>query len=135
MALRSSIQTSWWGLILADHDTEPVELIGGATKVAMGVWLLMPLRSFASSPTFVTLNLLPEWVWGLFLLALGLLHLAALHNGYRPWRKWSALIGCLVWCSFSIVFVWANPPAIGWIMFMSVGLAQMWASVRLGMPS
>lgn len=135
MALRANIQRSWWGLILAEHDTEPVELIGGGTKVLMGCWLLLPWTSFTSSPTFATISVLPEWVWGLFLLCLGVFHLGALHSGKRGWRQGAAFVGFLVWCSFGTVFVWANPPAIGWIMFMSVGLAQMWASIRLGASS
>lgn len=135
MALRNSIQTSWWGAILAEHDTEPVELIGGATKVAMGIWLLLPFETFLSSPTFVTIGAFPEWAWGGFLLVVGTFHLAALHDGRRGWRKWASLIGFLVWFSFAVVFVVTNPPAIGWIMFLSVAFAQMWASIRLGMPA
>jgi uncharacterized membrane protein HdeD (DUF308 family) len=133
--LRDTIKHSWWGAILAEHDTEPVELIGGGTKVAMGVWLLLPLQSFSSSPTFAALAILPEWVWGLFLLCVGIFHLAALHNGHRGWRKWAAVVGFLVWFSFGTVFVWTNPPAIGWIMFLAIAAAQMWASIRLGSPA
>lgn len=133
--MRDSVQRSWWGLILAEHDTEPVELIGGGTKVAMGIWLLLPWKTFAASASYSVLSILPEWIWGTFLLCVGLLHLAALHSGHRSWRKWAALVGFLIWSSFGVVFVWANPVAIGWIMFLSVGIAQMWASIRLGMPS
>lgn len=132
--LRDSIRASWYGAILAEHDTEPVELMGGGTKVMMGVWLLLPFQSFTSSPTFAALAVLPEWVWGTFLLCVGVFHLAVLRNGDRDWRKWAALIGFLIWVSFGTVFVWTNPPAIGWIMFMSVGGVQMWASLRLGTP-
>lgn len=133
--IRDAIKHSWWGAILAEHDTEPMELIGGGTKVLMGCWLLMPWTSFTSSPTFATVSIFPEWAWGIFLLIVGMLHLAALRADHRVWRQRAAFVGFLVWCSFGTVFVWANPPAIGWIMFMSVGLAQMWASIRLGMPA
>src|SRR5688572_6041806 len=129
-ALRDTIRRSWWGRILAEMDTEPVELMGGGAKIVMGVWLLLPFQSFTSSPTFAALSVLPEWLWGTFLLCVGLFHLAALRDGYRGWRKWAALVGFLIWVSFGTVFVWTNPPAIGWVLFMSVGGAQMWASIR-----
>jgi hypothetical protein len=133
VALRHAIQHSWWGLILAEMDTEPIELIGGGTKVLMGVWLLIPWQSFTSSPTFAVLGVLPEWAWGTFLLVVGLAHLAALRSGHHSWRGMAALIGFLVWFSFAFVFVVTNPPAFGWIMFLSVALAQMWVSIRLGL--
>ncbi len=135
MAMRGAAQHSWWGLILAEHDTEPVELMGGATKVIMGIWLLLPLESFGSSPSFSTLAVFPEWAWGAFLLVVGLLHLSALHDGRRPWRSWASGVGFVVWFSFAVVFLTSNPPAIGWIMFLSVAFAQCWASVRLSMPA
>jgi hypothetical protein len=135
VALRDAIKHSWWGVILAEMDTEPVELIGGGTKVLMGLWLLLPLESFTSSPSFVAISIFSEWLWGLVLLVVGIAHLAALHNGNREWRQWASLIGFLIWFSFAVVFVVANPPAIGWIMFLSVAFAQMWASVRLGMAA
>lgn len=134
MALRDTIQASWWGLILAEHDTEPVELIGGGTKTLMGVWLLLPWKTFAGSASYLVLSVLPEWLWGSFLLAVGLLHLTALYSGNRRARKYASFAGFLVWASFGTVFLWANPPAIGWIMFLSVAAAQMWASIRLGTP-
>lgn len=133
--MRDTLKHSWFGLILAEHDTEPVELIGGATKVIMGIWLLLPFDTFEASPTFSELRVFPEWAWGTFFLVVGLLHLTALHDGNRVWRSWASGIGFVIWFAFAVVFVTTNPPAFGWIMFLSVALAQMWASIRLGMPS
>jgi hypothetical protein len=135
IAMRESLKHSWWGMILAEHDTEPVELIGGATKVAMGLWLLLPFDTFGSSRTFSALAVFPESAWGAFFLVVGLAHLAALYDGRRTWRAWASGIGFVIWFAFALVFVTTNPPAFGWIMFMSVALAQMWASVRLGQPA
>jgi hypothetical protein len=135
MAVRDTIQRSWWGRILAEHDTEPVELIGGGTKVLMGLWLLLPWQTFAMSDSYDSIRIIPEWIWGTFLLTVGLLHIAALHSGHRTWRKWAALVGFLIWSCFGLVLGWANPAAIGWMLFLSVGASLMWASIRLGMPS
>jgi hypothetical protein len=130
--VRDGIIASWWGVILAEHDTEPAELSGGALKCAIGLWLLLPFDTFASSPTFVTLAILPEWVWGTALLCVGVFHLGVLRLGDRSWRQRASLFGFLVWFSFAVVFVFTNPPAFGWLAFMMAGLAQMWCSIRLG---
>ena len=131
--IRERIQGSWWGRILAEHDTEPIELIGGITKVLMGCWLLLPWDTFASSAAFSVLAVLREQLWGALLILIGAAHLAALYNGHRAWRGWAALIGFLIWFAFACVFVVTNPPGVGWIMFLSVAFAQMWASIRLGL--
>jgi hypothetical protein len=123
---------SWWGLILREHDTEPAELSGGALKVAIGLWLLLPLDTFESSRSFEALTILPEWAWGTLLLCIGVFHIGVLRLGDRDWRQRAALFGFLVWFSFAVVFVTTNPPGIGWLAFLMAGLAQMWCSIRLG---
>jgi hypothetical protein len=123
---------SWWAAILLEHDVEPAELSGGLMKLFIGIWLLLPLDTFDSSPTFAALAIMPEWLWGVALVTLGSAHLAALHTGHQDRRRNAATVGYLVWFSFAVVFVTTNPPAIGWIAFMMAGLAQLWVSVRLG---
>lgn len=122
----------WWRRILAEHDTEPAELSGGLLKVGIGFWLLLPMDTFGSSPTFAALSILPEPVWGVVLIALGTFHLSALRSGASAARRHAATIGYLVWFSFAVVFVATSPPAIGWVAFLVAGLAQLWCSLRLG---
>lgn len=131
MAWLQRARSAWWSLILAEHDTEPAELSGGLMKVAIGFWLLLPWSTFESSPTFAVFSILPEWVWGCSLLALGLAHLLSLRSGNIDRRRHGAMVGYLVWFSFAVVFVATNPPAIGWIAFLIAGLAQLWCSLRL----
>lgn len=132
VAVRDSMVVSWWGLILREHDTEPAELSGGILKAAIGFWLLLPLDTFASSPTFAALAVLPEWAWGTALFCAGVFHLGVLRRGNRTWRQRASLLGFLVWFSFAVVFVITNPPAFGFLAFLMAGLAQMWCSIRLG---
>ena len=131
-SLRECLRSSWWGKILAEHDTEPAELSGGLMKILIGLWLLLPFETFESSPTFAVFSILPEWLWGGALIAIGAGHVSALRSGDLDQRRHAATIGYLVWFSFSVVFVWTNPPAIGWIAFLIAGLAQLWCSLRLG---
>ena len=131
-SFRDQIRASWWGRILAEHDTEPVELSGGALKVLLGCWLLLPLDSFGSSPTFAALDVIPEAALGFLLLGVGIGHLLALRDGYVPWRRMASLIGFLVWFTFAATFVWSNPPAMGWLPFLLSAAGQGWCYIRLG---
>jgi len=126
------MSSAWWSLILAEHDTEPVELSGGLLKVAIGFWLLLPFETFESSPTFAVFAILPEWLWGCSLMALGIAHILSLRSGDLDRRRHGSMTGYLVWFSFAMVFVFTNPPAIGWLAFLMAGLAQLWCSLRLG---
>src|SRR4051794_8451169 len=98
-------------------DTEPTELFGGCLKVGLGTWLLAHPGAFSSSSTFSVIAVIPEWAWGGFLLCAGVGRMAALRRGAVPWRRLACLIGFLVWFSFAALFVWSNPPAIGWVAF------------------
>lgn len=131
-SLRARIKRSWWGMILAEHDTEPAELMGGLLKVAIGAWLLLPWSTFSASRTFQMMAVAPEWFWGGAFIGIGAFHLYALRKGGVHRRWWAAMIGFTIWFSLAFVFVAANPPAIGWLMFMAAACAQGWASVRLG---
>lgn len=130
--LPGRLAEGWWSLILRDHDTEPVELSGGLLKVSIGAWLLLPWDTFESSPTFAVFSILPEWLWGCALLAIGAAHLVSLRSGDLDRRRHGATVGYLIWFSFAMVFVFTNPPAIGWLAFLMAGLAQLWCSLRLG---
>lgn len=123
---------SWFGLILAEHDTEPAELSGGLLKVAIGFWLLLPMDTIGSSPTFAALAILPEWLWGAMLVTLGAWHLLVLRMGRRRERQRAATVAYYFWFSLAVLFVSTNPPSIGWLAFLVAGLAQLWASIRLG---
>jgi hypothetical protein len=130
--MRDAIRDSWWGLILREHDTEPTELSGGVLKVAIGTWLLLPAQTFSMSPAFGVISIIPENLWGVFLVVIGVGHLAALQNGHRAWRRWASLVGCFVWCAIGLTFLAANPAGLGSLLFLGAGIAQGWCYSRLG---
>lgn len=132
MALRDSILDSWWGRVLAEHDTEPTELSGGLLKVVIGAWLLLPMQTFSSAPAFGTISVIPENLWGLFLVVIGIGHLAALRNGHPAWRRYAAFVGCFIWSAIGLTFLAANPVGIGSLLFLGAGIAQGWCYSRLG---
>lgn len=130
--IRDWLTRCWWARILAEHDTEPIELQGATLKILLGFWLLLPWDSFDASPTFRYLDAIPETAWGTFLLITGFIHWYTLRSGYREMRRVSCLLGFLVWFALTVVFLVANAPAIGFAAFFVVALGQGWSYIRLG---
>jgi hypothetical protein len=133
--MKDQLRHSWWGLILAEHDTEPTELAGGLMKLVLGSQLILPLDTFATSATFRDLTVLPEWAWGALLIVIGVGHLAALRNGNRSWRRWGSGVGFLLWFSLGATFLHASPNSLGAWVFLLAAVGQMWCYVRLGGPA
>ena len=131
-SVRRWLVTSWWGRILAEHDTEPTELGSAFLKVLLGVFLLLPLDTFGSSTVYDFLGLLPEVFWGALLLAVGLLHLAALRTGHWSWRHYMALAGFVVWSCFGISFLLGNRASTGDVVYFLAAVGMGWVYVRLG---
>lgn len=103
---------------------------GGLLKVTIAFWLLMPFQ--ALSPAFGAVNLIPEFWWSIFLLVVGIGHLAALRNGFPAWRQWGCLVGVFVWSALAIS-LWLNGVVgLAPLLFSGAALSQGWAYVRLG---
>lgn len=132
VSCKTALRGSWWGKILAVHDTEPTELAGGLMKLVIGSQLLLPLETFSTSVAFRDLSILPEWLWGSLLAIIGILHLAALRDGYRPWRRVASAVGCVLWFALGTTFLHATPGSLGAWVFILAALGQAWCYVRLG---
>lgn len=136
MRWRDGLASSWWGLILAEHDTEPMELLGGAAKLLLGAHLLAPWQTFVGNVhLYADMAALPEWAWGTALVALGIGHLGALRNGDYGWRRWSSFAGFLVWASLGATFLHTQPTALIGPTLLVFAAGQGWCYVRLGEPS
>jgi hypothetical protein len=133
--IRDTIKTSWWGLILAEHDTEPTEMFGGLMKLLLAVLLLVPVDTFNRSSVYGLLSVLPEPVWGAVMLVFGGVHLLSLRHGNRHWRRWMALAGFLIWFSWSVSIFVGAPSSTGGVVYLLAALAQGWVYVRLGRPA
>lgn len=126
---------TWWGRILSEHDTEPTEMAGGILKVLLGAQLLLPFDTFGSSTTFRDLQSLPEWLWGVALLSVGVSHLVALARGSAFWRRQFAFIGASVFLGLTGIFLHTSPSSWGAWVFCLAGVWQVWCYVRLRVPA
>lgn len=83
------------------------EWLGAAALSGSGMGLLHPYPAF-ENPAFAAFTFLPEWLWGVFLLSIGLLRFIALIvNGRRkrvtPWmRLTGACVSFFVFLGFSL---------------------------------
>jgi len=125
---------TWWGRILSEHDTEPTELSGGLLKLVLGVVLVAPFDTFGNSVAFRDLSLLPEWLFGMLFICIGIGHLAVLRNGSEYWRRQFAGIGAGVWLALSGIFLHAVPSSWAAWVFLLAGVWQCWCYVRLRGP-
>lgn len=133
--LRESIRSSWWGLILSEHDTEPTEMFGGVMKLLLAGVLISPQDTFGSARVYGMLSALPEPIWGAVMLVFGTVHLLALRHGVRAWRRWMALTGFLIWFTWSVSFILGSPSNTGAVVYLLAAFGQAWAYVRLGRPA
>ncbi|HEX5204804.1 MAG TPA: hypothetical protein VFW27_33210 [Actinoplanes sp.] len=129
--LRDIVRGSWWGRILAEHDTEPTELAGGLMKVLLGLVLLTPLDTFGGARVYGMLSALSEPAWGAIMLLFGAAHLLALRSGRPSWRRTMCLAGFMIWFTWSVSFWLGNPSNTGGVVYALAALAQAWCYVRL----
>lgn len=129
-SLGNTMACSWWMRILQEHDTEPTELSGGVLKVTIALWLLGPWQ--ALSPAFGAVSMIPEIWWAVFLMVVGVGHLAAIRNGHPAWRQWGSLVGVFVWSSLA-VSLWVNGVVgLAPLLFLGAAFSQAWCAIRLG---
>jgi hypothetical protein len=120
-----------WVLFRSDFDFS--ELLCGLAGALWGAFLLLPQDTFASTPTFNSMELLaPEWAWGLAIMSGGLWQLASMSMEHHRSRRISALGGALTWAFISVLFALANIASTAVIIYPLLCLSATWAYWRLG---
>lgn len=90
-------------------------LIYGVIALMWGLWLANPwLESFDSSPSYAALaQVLPEWAWGLVMIALGVLTLYSISQQFGRLRRWLSLIHVIFWMFVSTLLAIGNLSSAG----------------------
>lgn len=111
---------------------ESVDLILALHSMALGLWLLMPWSTFASSITFRMMGTLaPEWVWGGVILAGGLGLFTALLLDNIQWRLRILRGLAFLWLVVAMAMAVANLRSIAAISYIFFGLIYIRAYLRL----
>lgn len=85
-------------------------LILGIMSLTMGLWLMFPVDTFSTSPTYGVLNsAASEWFWGLLMLVPGVLKVSGVL--LRAWglAKAGFWAGFFIWMFFAFSFFQGNP--------------------------
>lgn len=129
------LRSTWWGRILAEHHTEPTELIlGGFLMCLIGAWLLLPMDTMERSFALAGLSYyVPEEVWGYLLMLWGLVHMTFLRTGVTLYRARCSLIGCCIWSGLTLLVLYTSPSAFRVVLFGVAAMAQGWCYIRLEM--
>lgn len=104
-------------------------IILGVFTTLWGLWILIPFWDvFNSAPLFSRVQeFAPEWAWGSWSVAAGLLLIVALRNDSRS--SVSFALGFLTWHWFVIsgLFWWGDWHNTGGLTYSFIGIYAMWA--------
>ncbi len=91
---------------------------------AYGLWLMVPLNTFAGGTIYRGMSALPEWAWGLLMAA------PALTSLFLRWRGFASttlMIGGAMWWSYWLLLsVQINPATGGIVLFGGPALGYLW---------
>lgn len=119
-------------VIVLEYNFEFAELLSGFAAALWGFWLLTPLNTYGSSPSWRTLaGIAPEWLTGLVVCALGLAQLVALLADLHATRKHVSFAMSLIWTFVAIQFGIANFNTPGWLIYGCLALSAAWAFLRI----
>lgn len=100
-------------------------------SLAIGVWLLLPLHTFANPAYRVMAWLAPESVWGLLLFFFGMAHLLVVRQGNPHRRMVFAFGGVLKWTALTVLIGWGFPASIGVPVFSTFAFANAISYIQL----
>lgn len=130
MALRHLLARLWF--IATKTDFDFAEIVSGGAGVAWGLWLFNPfLDTFASTPAFEVMALLPEWLVGAMVAMGGAWQVWAALAGHLPSRVWANRGGVATWSVIAVLLFMGNPAGTGLVTYLVLASVSCWAGVRL----
>jgi hypothetical protein len=118
--------------LLWECDFEAVEALIALRSLCWGAWLLLPWNTFAEAPaTYRAFStLMPEWAWGILLLAVGLAQFAGAITEEARHRAPANVAACMAWAVVSVVYFWSNPLTAAGISHSLTAVAAAWVALR-----
>lgn len=117
--------------VVAEYDTEPVELLSAAWATIWGVWMTAPWFDFGISSVY-------GWMashgsrhhWGAALLAIGLFQLIAVSLGRVGLRKAAAIASMFAWVFLGCMLFFGDSRSVGAPLMLVHASFQFWVTVR-----
>lgn len=150
-ALSHQAHDPWWrqvllvvrAALLSVDSAKAFECFASLATVLWGIWAVVPWSVLPSAPNYRALvQVAPPLVWGTVMIALGLLHLAALgldrwepDDGLPWWRTrlrlWACGVNTFAWGYITVFQVITTPEYPGVILYGLAALCGIWATLRL----
>jgi hypothetical protein len=109
-------------------ETAALELWAAVDSLLLGLFLMLPVRTFESSPTFTFMGeVAPEETWGVVMVAAGCLQIAGLNGVNHRLREIMALALAIIWAIWAIGLISSNAASTGTITYPMLTLAMMWS--------
>jgi hypothetical protein len=126
---------SWLRELLVNTDFQATEAQAAIIAIGLGGGLLNPYTdTFVSSPSFAAMAALaPEWVWGLALFGVGVVHLAAMIRRAYHWRRAMMFVFAVLWAFMAAMFLLSNPSGWGPVLYGILAGSSGWAYWRLSL--
>lgn len=115
-------------------DTRSLETSSAATLGLNGLVLVLPASTFGANPTaFAAMSSLPEWMWGVILMLVGLVQAYAVASHNADCRRRAALVAVSLYAFLATLYFVANPINLGtptWCVYVAGNLYALHALGR-----
>lgn len=113
----------WW-----THSTLPVEALSGLIAWYWAVVFFLPGHTIANPFYKVLAYIYPQdWLWGLFMLSLGVLHTLTVCLSVDGLRSLSLAVAVFIWTFLSVIFMVAAPLSVSPGLMALLALFSLWA--------
>lgn len=116
------------------YDIRPTfnELAIGNFAIIWGVTILLPEVAFTQVSAYrFLLAIAPEMVWGLLLLAIGVIQAYLSSTAYTKARLYVAYLAVVVWLFLTMLSLVNNVYGAGWIFHALLLCLALWVAARL----
>lgn len=121
--------------ILFHYDWEIVEVQAAFFKIGWGVWLLLPFQTFTNTGGYSVLaSLAKEPIIGIFITAIGILHIIAIISHNIKFRRNMIFFSIMFWLFMCFVFGLTRIGALIVPLMMVIGFFLTINYLRLSLP-
>lgn len=105
-------------------DIRNTEIFLSWYSFMIGLWILNPIvDTFSTAPSFRTLSLLPEVLWGGTIVITSVIHFVAYIRRLNQIRRIALFTFFMIWFFIALAFFFSNPLGLGLISYGMISLS------------
>lgn len=110
-----------------------VVLTTGLMTLSMGMWLILPMETFAVSPNWkFAAGIAPDWAWGLIISVPGAIKAYGILRADYKIAKLGCAIAFNVWLFLSLEFFLSNPRSSMVPILLWIATINAWFVLQMG---